>query len=134
MPGIVGVISKDHRDDRDVSLETMIDCMMHEPFYRSGSYINGGLGCRIGWICEQGTFSDCMPVWNEARDVCLLFSGEDFTDPAEIKLLRNRAPQVDRTNASYLAALYEEMGLRFLEHLNGWFSGVLVDLRQQSVF
>ena len=36
-------------------------------------------------------------------------------------------------DASYLVCLYEEMGLGFLERLNGWFSGVLVDLRQQTV-
>ena len=37
-------------------------------------------------------------------------------------------------DASYLVHLYvaEEMGCEFLEKLNGWFSGVLLDLREQK--
>ena len=35
-------------------------------------------------------------------------------------------------NASYLVHLYEEMGIRFIERLNGRFSGLLVDLRESK--
>ena len=35
-------------------------------------------------------------------------------------------------DASYLVHLYEEMGSGFFEKLNGWFSGVLLDLRDQK--
>ena len=35
-------------------------------------------------------------------------------------------------DASYLVHLYEEMGYDFLERLNGAFSGVLLDLREQK--
>jgi asparagine synthase (glutamine-hydrolysing) len=73
-----------------------------------------------------------MPVWNETNDVCLIFSGENFADQSEIDHLRAQGHQFNPENATYLVHLYEEIGLKFVERLNGRFSGVLVDLRQQS--
>ncbi len=107
--------------------------MMHEPYYNSGTYINERLGLWIGWIAHEGSFSDGMPIWNETKDVCLIFSGEDFTDLSEIEALKARGHEVDSGNASYLVHLYEELKLKFIERLNGWFSGVLVDLREQKI-
>ena len=82
---------------------------------------------------HQGSFADCLPIWNEKKDICLLFSGEDFTDQADIDALRRRGHEFGPDDASYLVHLYEEMGCAFLEKLNGWFSGVLVDLREQKL-
>jgi asparagine synthase (glutamine-hydrolysing) len=75
-----------------------------------------------------------MPVWNEEKNICLIFSGEDFRDRSEIDQLRSKGHRFQSTNASYLLHFYEEMGLKFLERINGWFSGLLVDLRKHKVF
>ena len=80
----------------------------------------------------QGAFGDCLPIWNEKKDICLIFSGEDFADQADIDALRMRGHEFGSDDASYLVHLYEEMGCEFLEKLNGWFSGVLLDLREQK--
>ena len=40
---------------------------------------------------------------------------------------------VTRINANYLVHLYEEQGIQFLEKLNGWFSGVVIDLREGKI-
>jgi asparagine synthase (glutamine-hydrolysing) len=106
--------------------------MMHEPFYTDGTYSNEELGLWLGWANQEGCFSDCLPIWNEKKDICLLFSGEDFADQAEIDALRMRGHEFGSGDASYLVHLYEEMGYEFLEKLNGWFSGVLLDLREQK--
>ena len=98
-----------------------------------GTYINEDLGLWSGWACHEGAFADCLPVWNEKKDICLLFSGEDFADQGDIDALRVRGHQFGSEDASYLVHLYEEMGYAFLERLNGWFSGVLLDLREQKV-
>src|ERR1700757_1874999 len=133
MPGIVGIISK-HGPSAEwrSPIQSMVECMTHEPFYVSGTYINEELGLWSGWVCHQGAFEDCLPIWNEKKDICLLFSGEDFTDQADVDALRTRGHEFGSDNASYLVHLYEEMGCAFLEKLNGWFSGVLVDLRAQK--
>jgi asparagine synthase (glutamine-hydrolysing) len=75
-----------------------------------------------------------MPVFNEKRDLVLVFSGENFADEEVVGQLRSRGHQFNGNNATYLIHLYEEQGDLFLKHLNGWFSGVLVDLRKGKVF
>jgi asparagine synthase (glutamine-hydrolysing) len=132
MPGIVGIVSQRPSQEHYALLKSMVKCLMHEPFYTDGTYINEELGLWSGWACHQGAFGDCLPIWNEKKDVCLLFSGEDFADQTDIDALRMRGHEFGSDNASYLVHLYEEMGYGFLEKLNGWFSGVLLDLREQK--
>src|SRR5437763_12179966 len=132
MPGIVGIVSQRPPQEHYGLLKSMVKCLIHEPFYTNGTYINEELGLWSGWACHDGTFGDCLPIWNEKKDICLLFSGEDFADQAEIDALRMRGHQFGSDDASYLVHLYEEMGYEFLEKLNGWFSGLLLDLREQK--
>jgi asparagine synthase (glutamine-hydrolysing) len=132
MPGIVGIVSQRPSQEHYGLLKSMVKCLIHEPFYTDGTYINEELGLWSGWACHDGTFGDCLPIWNEKKDICLLFSGEDFADQAEIDALRMRGHEFASEDASYLVHLYEEMGYEFLEKLNGWFSGLLLDLREQK--
>ena len=133
MPGIVGIISQRPSAQYDALVKSMAKCLIHEPFYTEGIYINQEVGLWSGWACHKDAFGDCLPIWNEKRDICLLFSGEDFTDQADIDALRTRGHEFGSDDASYLVHLYEEMGCAFLEKLNGWFSGVLLDLRAQKI-
>src|SRR5262245_53126145 len=133
MPGIVGIISQKHSGQNHDLVRSMVKCLTHEVFYKDGTYINNGLGLWLGWVNHRGSFSDCLPIWNEKKNVCLLFSGEDFADQADIDGLRMRGHEFELDDASYLVHLYEEMGYQFLEKLNGWFSGVLLDLREQKL-
>jgi asparagine synthase (glutamine-hydrolysing) len=133
MPGIVGIISQRPSKEYTPLVESMVKCLKHEPFYSDGMYINQELGLWTGWTCHKGAFEDCLPIWNEKKDICLLFSGEDFTDQADIDALRMRGHEFGSNDASYLVHLYEEMGCEFLEKLNGWFSGVLLDLRERKL-
>jgi asparagine synthase (glutamine-hydrolysing) len=130
MPGISGIIEKRHREENAHELRTMVKCMMHEKFYTSGTYVNDGMGLHLGWVCMKDSFSDCLPIWNETKDICIIFSGEDFTDTTDIDQLRAHGHQFEKETASYIVHLYEEIGISFLAKLNGWFSGVLVDLRE----
>jgi asparagine synthase (glutamine-hydrolysing) len=134
MPGIAGIISKELNPGNRAELDSMIQCMLHEDFYKSGTFISEEGGVAVGWISHPGSFSDCMPVWNEAKNICLIFCGEDFQDSLEIDQLRIKGHRFDSTNASYLVHLYEEMGVEFLGRINGWFNGLLVDFREQKVF
>lgn len=133
MPGIAGIIGKRWSSGDKSSIELMINRMLHEPFYTSGTYSNDTLGLQVGWVCHKDSFSDCLPVWNETRDVCLVFSGEIFSEETDFIQLRASGHQFSPNTASYLVHLYEENGLKFLEALNGWFSGVLVDLRLSKI-
>src|SRR6185503_4993393 len=106
--GIVGFIGQGSSAENGAMLEAMVRRVTHEGFERSGNYNNEPLKLWAGWVCQESTFADCQPVWNEKRDVCLIFSGEDFRDRAEIDALRARGHAFDPENASYLVHLYEE--------------------------
>ena len=123
MPGLTGIIGRNAFEGNGPALERMVQKMVRERFYTSGTYSNGHVGLRAGWVCHSKSFSDCLPIWNANRDVCLLFHGEVYSDGADQRTSR----------ASYLVQAYEEAGDRFFEQLNGWFAGIVIDLRKSEV-
>jgi asparagine synthase (glutamine-hydrolysing) len=108
----------------------MINAMRHETFYNSGEYINEDLGIWAGWICHKGAFSDCMPLISRNKHVVLIFQGENYLEKDTANKLRRFGNDVDESSARYLANLYDELGDDILSHLNGWFCGLIVDLRR----
>ena len=132
MPAIAGIIGAGRSEDRKDILRRMLTRMMHEPFYGSGAYSNEEIGLEVGWINHRGSFSDCMPIWNEKKDICLIFHGEDFTDACDIAGLKSRGHEYEPWNASYLVHLYEEKKDKFFEGLNGRFCGVIVDINKRT--
>jgi asparagine synthase (glutamine-hydrolysing) len=133
MPGLFGIIAKNHPDFNILAFNKMLNCLNHEDFYHCGTYVDKKLGFWIGWVNAKGSFSECMPVWNENKEVCLFFSGEDFQDQDQITRLISRGHFFKKNGASYLVHMYEELKEKFFENLNGNFSGVLLDYRDDSV-
>jgi asparagine synthase (glutamine-hydrolysing) len=132
MPGITGILSR--APDIERQLDEMIRTMLHEPFYSSGKYVNRELGLYVGWTCHIGSFSDCMPIFNETREIVLFFAGEHFGDQSIADYLRSQGHDVQSSmDARYLVHLYEEKGENFLADLNGFFHGLLVDLKSQKM-
>jgi asparagine synthase (glutamine-hydrolysing) len=119
MPGIAGIIAAPAGNHRQAVLNSMVSCMMHEPFYSSGQCLLEEAGVSAGWVCHQGSYSDCLPIWNKSRDVCLLFWGEHFDGRED--------------TAAGLVDLYEKAGAGFFELLNGTFHGLVTDLRENKV-
>jgi asparagine synthase (glutamine-hydrolysing) len=101
----------------------MLGSMVHEPWYQTGTYENQELGLWVGWTVHPDSFSDCMPVWNAGRDLCLIFAGDDYGDA-----------RPERADARRLIDRYEREGERFFASLNGWFSGLVIDLRRREIF
>lgn len=117
MSGIAGIFGSAPTAGRDVT--QMLSCVRHEPWYTSGTVSEPGVGCHVAWANQRGSFSDAMPLWNATRDVCIVFAGEEFSD-------------VDAAgDAHYLVAMYEKHGPSFVARLNGWFCGVVLDLRKR---
>jgi len=110
----------------------MLGCLSRRPLDEYGTRIDERLGLWSGWVSREGSAPHSQSLWNEQHDILLLFSGEDYRDQAEVDQLRTRGHEFDPEGAGYLVHLYEEMGLNFLEKLNGTFRGLLVDLREQK--
>jgi asparagine synthase (glutamine-hydrolysing) len=80
------------------------------------------LGVSAGWISKSGFAAGC--AWNDSRDICLILSGEVFGDSSDSE---TGGGQDGHGTARQLVSQYEKSGIRFLEKLNGWFSGLLLD-------
>src|ERR1700730_12291332 len=107
----------------------MVAAMDYEAVYNHGYYTYSDLCIYAGWISRENSFSDCMPVLNEKEDVALIFDGENFADLDLINELKAKGHKIEGERAGYLIHLYEEKGDDFVRSLNGWFSGLLIDLR-----
>ncbi len=104
---------------------------MHETFYRGGVHVDPEQHWGVGWTTLEGSFSDCLPVWNEARDLVLFFHGDHYADPAIVEDLKRHHDIAIGHDARHLIHLYEERGAAFFQELNGFFHGVLVDLKNR---
>jgi len=134
MPGIVGILNKFSREKSLPAIRRMLSSMKHEVWYKSGIYECKELGVSIGWINHEREFSDCMPIFNESRDLVLVFCGETFGYRDLIETLKGKGHNFTVGDGSYLVHLYEEIGHKFFNELNGWFCGVLLDYRKRIGF
>jgi asparagine synthase (glutamine-hydrolysing) len=108
----------------------MLQPMLHEDFYFSGTYVNRELGVFSAFVSSDSTCPASL-AWNEARNIGCFISGEAFIASADADSLRSRDHRIADTSSA-LVHLYEELGFEALEKLNGRFSGLLVDLRNRQ--
>lgn len=129
MPGIVGLLTMVESEDSHHLLDDMSSSMMHETFYKKATHIDNSRGWFCGSVAFLGSSANCMPVYNEARDIVLLMAGECFCD-------RNTPVSFCSTNKhiapEIVLKLYEQYGVAFTKYLNGWFSGVILDARRDN--
>lgn len=121
MPGIVVAAGRGPEGEAARLVERMVRSMCHERFYVHGTHVDERLAVAVGWVARDGSFAARTPVWSPERDLGLVFCGEDFSDGAG-------------ADPSYLLDLYRRDGARFVERLNGWFSGVVLDRRAGQAF
>ena len=133
MPGITGIIRKHPSEEAGRDLRVMLDTMRHQTFYTGGQYINEDLGIYAGWMCHRGAFSDCMPLMARDKNTVLIFHGENYLDRETAARLRHSNNGVNESSASYLLSLYIEFGDDFLLRLNGWYCGLIIDLRAKRI-
>ena len=95
--------------------DTVVTCSDISPLARCGAVV---------W----GSSRFAGPVWNEEKNIGSLISGNAFATSADRQWLRSRGHRLSDRDNTGLVHLYEELGIRAFEKLNGWFSGILVDL------
>jgi len=132
MPGITGIITKKANGGEREKLTAMLKCMLHETFYTQGSYENPENGFYIGYSAMPDSFADCMPIFNETKDLILFLTGECYSDQPDVEDLAHRGHHFSPGNASYLIHLYEEQGNSLFKNLNGWFNGIILNLRKRK--
>jgi asparagine synthase (glutamine-hydrolysing) len=133
MPGIAGIIRKAPYNGVECDLNQMIETMRHEDFYQSGQYVRKDLGLYAGWAYHEASFADCMPLVSRNEDVVLIFHGENYLNDETLLRLRRSRSGANHLTAAYLIDLYEELGDSFFPQLNGWFCGLIANLRTREI-
>ncbi|MCR4410347.1 MAG: hypothetical protein QHH43_07700 [Candidatus Saccharicenans sp.] len=134
MPGISGFITTKVTGNEENLLQAMKYALLHESSYTQGKYEDFKIGFFGVFSAIKCSFSDCMPVYNEKKDIVMFLTGECYDDQEVLLSLREKSHKFEPGNASYLVHRYEELGESLFKELNGWFHGVILDLRQNIVF
>jgi asparagine synthase (glutamine-hydrolysing) len=133
MPGITGIITKQIAGNEKDKIDTMLQCMLHESFYTHGTFQSPENGFFLGFSAIENSFADCMPIFNEKKDIVLFLTGESYHDHSEIDALAQRGHSFNPQNASCLVHMYEEEGEELFKNLNGWFNGIILDMRNSKM-
>lgn len=131
MPGIVGIIRRKPYEGIHEDLTLMVESMRHESFYVGGKYSNPDAGVYLGWLSHPHSLGECLPLVSSDKGSVLVLAGEHISHGRE-RVSQNGHGAVDG-NLQDALALYEKWGEGFVERLNGWFSGVAIDLSTRRV-
>jgi asparagine synthase (glutamine-hydrolysing) len=130
MPGFAGVLGADPAIVG--RLDLMCAALTRRDEDAHGTFRSPHLGAHIGWIERSDSGIGVRPIWNETRDVVLFLYGEVHADRDCLDILRRKGHVFGDVCAEHVVHLYEEHGAEFVGRLNGWFSGLLLDLRRQE--
>jgi asparagine synthase (glutamine-hydrolysing) len=130
MPGVVGLITRMPRLEAERRLKKMLNAICHESFYSSGTWLDESLGVYVGWTAQKGSCCEEMPLFNKKQDLCLIFSGEEYSHRRSG--IEGTESAGDSVGCEYLGREYEQ-NRGFLKDLNGLFHGLIVDRRVGEV-
>ena len=136
MCGIAGIFTPTPDRARREELKRMVAALEHRGPDSAGVRWQGGCGlaaCRLAVIDPSD--AGRQPMANEDGSVCLAYNGEVYNFH-DLKLrfgLQHGHVFRSRTDTEVLVHLYEELGLEFLEHLNGMYALALWDERSRTL-
>lgn len=109
----------------------MVSSLRQDASWHSGEVDMDRLYVTAGWACRPGPVAGRLPFWNEDRSICLILNDEELSVAEDLAEPLAALQQIEARAAALLRS-YEESGIEALLELNGWFSGLLLDLRQQT--
>jgi len=125
VPGLVGLITRLPRASAEAQLRSMLKSICYESFYNVGMWIDESLGVYVGWTVLKGSFSDGMPLKSANGDVCMVFSGEEYSDDRVAYFSQNGHRSAGSSEAGYLIERSQEPN--FIPNLNGMFHGLVAN-------
>jgi asparagine synthase (glutamine-hydrolysing) len=118
------------RTHAETELARMVEANRHESFYRNATWCDESLGVYVGWAEPMGAFADGMPLINACGDLCLVFSGEEYS--SERAAVSNKGTGSCGCECAYLLERCEQ-DETFIANLNGMFHGLVADRARGAV-
>ena len=115
-------------------LKTMTETLFHRGPDEYGYYVDGNLGLGHSRLSIIDLAGGAQPVYNEDKNVCVVFNGEIFNyiELREILLSRGHKFYTSSDTETIVHA-YEEYGKDFVHHFNGQFAIALWDKKKREL-
>jgi len=128
MCGIAGLYhASGETPDLEV-LQRMVSALGHRGPDGTGFHVEHGIGLGHARLSIIDLDGGAQPIHNESKDVWITYNGEVFNYLELRRMLEARGHRFyTNTDTEVIVHLYEELGDRFLEELNGQFSFALWD-------
>ncbi|MFB0832701.1 asparagine synthase (glutamine-hydrolyzing) [Brevibacillus laterosporus] len=134
MCGIAGIVNFDEITNFDKrSLEMMSKAISHrgpddEQFFHDR---------HVAFVFRRLSIVDLkgggQPFFSEDKMVCVMVNGEIYNHAILKNMLKDRHVFKSESDCEIIVHLYEEMGLEFLQHLNGMYSIAIYDKRIEKL-
>jgi len=135
MCGFVGCLDLyERRPTDEQALRAMTAMLAHRGPDSEGILIDAGFGVGFRRLAVVDLEGGDQPLFNEDRSIVLVCNGEVFNDSElAAQQLGDRHQLRTRSDCEVIVHLYEELGDRLLDHLNGQFAFALYDRRERRL-
>ncbi len=134
MCGIAGIVNFKAQENQELILNRMLRAMSHRGPDATGLYLSDACGmghARLSIIDLSGGY---QPMYNETRDVWIVFNGEVFNYPELREGLIQRGHRFySQSDTEVIVHLYEEHGPDVFQYLNGQFAIAIWDARKRRL-
>lgn len=115
-------------------LRRMVAALEHRGPDGTGFHVEQGVGLGHARLSIIDLSRGAQPIHNETKDVWITYNGEVFNYVELRRMLEARGHRFyTSTDTEVIVHLYEELGDRFLEELNGQFAFALWDRRRKRL-
>ena len=134
MCGIAGLWSVPPGESPEHAVENMLTAMRHRgPDGRGSLAYRGGAAGMVRLSLVDLSARGQQPIWSPDRRVAILFNGEIYNFREErARLVKNGYPFQSTTDTEVILALYQELGMTFVERLRGMYAVALFDWRETN--
>lgn len=135
MCGICGFIDKLQKEDKELTINKMMDKILHRGPDQGGSYIDSGAALGFRRLSIIDLEEGMQPISNEDENLVLIFNGEIY-NYIDIKkdLIDKGHTFKTKTDSEVLLHGYEEYGTELLQYLRGMFAFVIWDKKKETLF
>ncbi|MFH0780009.1 MAG: asparagine synthase (glutamine-hydrolyzing) [Parcubacteria group bacterium] len=135
MCGINGILNFNQSPIQKSNLEAMNQLMLHRGPDEDGFYLNQSLGLSMRRLSVIDLATGHQPVSNEDGTVQIVFNGEIY-NYIELRheLIARGHKFKTNSDTEAIVHLYEEKGVKAIEHLNGVFCFALWDDAKKQLF
>jgi len=131
--GIAGIFAPDGEAPERL-VHAMVDRLVHRGPDGEGYHVEERIALGMRRLAIVDLPGGAQPLYNERRDVAVVFNGEIYNHLELRRWLEHRGHEIrSATDGAVLPHLYEELGPAFVERLNGIFAIAVWDAGREAL-